>query len=138
MLTGDMLRRAAVRFPDKSAIIWEGRHTSYADLNADANRLAHALAGLGLKKGDKIGIVSRNRTEYGVVFFGAAKSGCILVNVSVLYAPDELQYVLNKADVQALIYEDLFAEKIDAVRDRCSRDEFTTDELQTYGQLLRR
>ena len=123
MLTGDMLRRATVRFPDKTAIIWEGQHTSYADLNADANRLAHALLKLGLKKGDKVGIVSRNRTEYGTVFFGAAKSGCILVNVSVLYAPDELQYVLNKADVQALIYEDLFAEKIDAVRDRCPKIE---------------
>ena len=119
MLTGDMLRRATERFRDKSAIIWEGRHTSYADLNADANRFAHALAGLGLKKGEKVGIISRNRTEYGIVFFGAAKSGCVLVNVSVLYAPDELQYVLNKADVQALIYEDLFAEKIEAVKPHC-------------------
>jgi len=128
MLTGDMLRRATERFPGKTAIIWEGAHTSYADLNADANRLAHALLKLGLKKGDKVGIVSRNRTEYGTVFFGAAKSGCVLVNVSVLYAPDELQYVLNKADVQALIYEDLFAEKIDAVRDRCPK-------IETYIQI---
>lgn len=123
MLTGDMLRRANERFPDKSAIIWEGRHTSYADLNADANRFAHALAALGLKKGEKVGIISRNRTEYGIVFFGAAKSGCVLVNVSVLYAPDELQYVLNKADVQVLIYEDLFAEKIEAVKPHCPKIE---------------
>lgn len=123
MLTGDMLRRATARFPDKSAIIWEGRHTTYADLNAGANRFAHALAGLGLKKGEKVGIISRNRTEYGIVFFGAAKSGCVLVNVSVLYAPDELQYVLNKADVQVLIYEDLFAEKIDAVKPNCPQIE---------------
>ncbi|MGB0632865.1 MAG: class I adenylate-forming enzyme family protein, partial [Alphaproteobacteria bacterium] len=123
MLTGDMLRRAAFRFPAKTAIIWGDRRTSYTDLNADANRFAHALHGLGLKKGDKVGIISRNRTEYGIVFFGAAKSGCILVNVSVLYAPDELEYVLNKADVQALIYEDLFADKIDAVRDKCPKIE---------------
>ncbi len=123
MLTGDMLRRATVRFPRKTAIIWQGRHTTYADLNADANRFAHALAELGLKKGEKVGIISRNRTEYGIVFFGAAKSGCVLVNVSVLYAPDELQYVLNKADVQALIYEDLFAEKIEAVKPNCPKIE---------------
>jgi len=121
MLTGDMLRRATARFPDKTAIIWQGRHTTYADLNADANRFAHALAGLGLKKGEKVGIISRNRTEYGVVFFGAAKSGCVLVNVSVLYAPDELQYVLNKADVQVLIYEDLFADKVEAVKPKCPK-----------------
>jgi len=70
MLTGDMLRRATARFPDKTAIIWEGRHTTYTDLNAQANRFAHALAGLGLKKGEKVGIISRNRTEYGIVFSG--------------------------------------------------------------------
>ena len=43
MLTGDMLRRATARFPDKTAIIWEGRHMTYTDLNAQANRFAHAL-----------------------------------------------------------------------------------------------
>ena len=121
MLTGDMLRRATVRFPHKTAIIWGDRRTSYAALNADANRFAHAVRKLGLGKGDKVGIVSRNRTEYGTIFFGAAKSGCVLVNVSVLYAPDELEYVLNKADVQVLIHEDLFAEKIAAVKPKCPK-----------------
>ena len=112
MLTGDMLRRSAERFPDKIAIIWGDARTSYGDLNRDANRLAHAIMALGLGKGAKVGIISRNRTEYGVVFFGAAKSGCVLVNVSVLYAPLELAYVLAKADVEALIHEDIFADKI--------------------------
>ena len=121
MLTGDMLRRATARFPDKPAILWNGRSTSYARLNADANRFARALRRFGLGKGDKVGIVSRNRTEYGIVFFGAAKSGCVLVNVSVLYAPDELAYVLDKADVELLIHEDLFAEKVAAVLPRCSK-----------------
>ncbi len=121
MLTGDMLRRATARFPDKTAIIWGDRRTSYSDLNADANRFARALRAFGLEKGDKVGIVSRNRTEYGIVFFGAAKSGCVLVNVSVLYAPEELEYVLNKADVELLIYEDLFAEKIQAVLPKCPK-----------------
>ena len=121
MLTGDMLRRAAIRFPDKAAIVWGERTTSYTELNGDANRFARALQGLGLKKGAKVGIVSRNRTEYGVVFFGAAKSGCVLVNVSVLYSPEELVYVLNKADIEALFFEELFAEKIDAVRGRCPK-----------------
>lgn len=116
MLTGDMLRRSADRFPDKTAIIWGEDHTSYHDLNARANQLAHAIIGLDLGKGAKVAIISRNRTEYGIAFFGAAKSGCVLVNVSVLYAPAELAYVLAKADVEALIYEDIFAEKIALVK----------------------
>ncbi len=121
MLTGDMLRRATARFPDKTAIIWGDRRTSYTELNGDANRFARALRAFELEKGGKVGIVSRNRTEYGVIFFGAAKSGCVLVNVSVLYTPEELEYVLNKADVELLIYEDLFAEKVRAVLPKCPK-----------------
>ena len=66
-------------------------------------------------------MMCRNRTQYGIVFFGAAKSGCVLTNVSVLYAPDELEYVLNKADVELLLFEDVFAEKIAAIRPRCPK-----------------
>ncbi|MBS7699673.1 MULTISPECIES: AMP-binding protein [unclassified Chelatococcus] len=116
MLTGDMLRRSAERFPRKPAILWQGTSLSYQDLDLAANRLANALIGLGLAKGRKVGIISRNRTEYGITFFGAARSGGVLVNISVLYAPEELQYVLDKADVEILIFEHVFAEKIAAVR----------------------
>jgi len=121
ILTGDMLRRSASRFPDKPAILWEGQSLSYRDLNAAANRLANTLIAAGYGKGAKIGIISRNRTEYGIAFFGVAKSGCVLVNVSVLYAPDELAFVLDKADVELLFVEDLFADKVDAVRDQLSK-----------------
>ncbi|MGO4570546.1 class I adenylate-forming enzyme family protein [Microvirga sp. 2TAF3] len=116
MLTGDMLRRSAERFPRKPAILWQGTSLSYRDLDLAANRLANALIDLGLAKGNKVGIISRNRTEYGITFFGAARSGGVLVNISVLYAPEELQYVLDKADVEILIFEHPFAEKVMAVR----------------------
>ena len=121
MLTGDMLRRSAERFPHKPAILWQGSCLTYQALDEAANRLANALIASGIAKGAKVGIISRNRTEYGIAFFGVARSGAVLVNVSVLYAPDELVYVLDKADIEVLFYEDLFAEKIDAVRDRLPR-----------------
>ncbi len=121
MLTGDMLRRSAERFPDKPAILWQGAALSYRALDHAANRLANRLISLGLKKGAKIGIICRNRTEYGIAFFGVARSGCVLVNISVLYAPDELAFVLDKADVELLIYEDLFSEKVNAVRDQLAK-----------------
>src|SRR5262245_44776006 len=119
MLTGDMLRRAAHRHPAKAAILWNDTALSYRELDASANRLAHALA--KLPRQAKVGMLSRNRPDYGVVFFGVAKSGCVLVNVSVLYAPDELAFVLDKADVELLIFEDIFADKVAAVRDRLPR-----------------
>lgn len=116
MLTGDMLRRSAERFPKKPAILWQGTSLSYRDLNLAANRLANGLIDLGLAKGRKVGMLCRNRTEYGITFFGVARSGGVLVNISVLYAAEELQYVLDKADVEILIFEDIFREKVAAVR----------------------
>ena len=121
MLTPVRIRRSRCAWP--SSWLWGDRRTRYDALNADANRFARALRALGLKKGAKVGIVSRNLPEYAVAFFGTARSGLVLVNVSVLYAPEELQYVLDKADVQVLIYEDLFADKIAAVKPNCPKIE---------------
>jgi acyl-CoA synthetase (AMP-forming)/AMP-acid ligase II len=119
MLTGDMLRRSAVRFPQKPAVIWGDEMLSYAELDRAANRFARALLEeCHVAKGGKVAILSRNRTEYAVAFFGAARSGTVLVNVSVLYAVDELAYVLDKADVELLFFEDRFRAKIAAVRPR--------------------
>ncbi len=121
MLTGDMLRRSAARFPGKTAIIWGSERIGYAEFDVRANRLANALLGLGLKKGAKVGIVCRNRPEYAVAFFGVARTGLVLVNVSVLYAPEELSFVLDKADIEVLLFEDIFADKIAEVRPKLSK-----------------
>lgn len=116
MLTGDMLRRSAERFPNKPAVIWEGQVLSYRELDQAANRLANALLSAGIRKGEKVGIVCRNRIEYPIVFFGVARTGAVLVNISTLYQSGDLAYVLQKADVTTLLYEDLFNDKVDAVR----------------------
>ena len=115
MLTGDMLRRSAHRFADKPAIICGDSELTYRDLDGNANRLANALLALGLAKGAKVAVLSRNLIEYGIVFFGVARTGYVLTNISVLYAPDELAYVLDKADVEVLIFDTAFADKIAAV-----------------------
>lgn len=119
MLTGDMLRRSAGRFPAKTAVACGDRRISYAALDAAANRLANALLGPGaLPSQGKVGIMSRNGCDYAIAFFGVARSGGVLVNISVLYAPDELAYVLQKADVEILLCEDVWRDKLAAVRDR--------------------
>jgi len=111
-----MLRRSAQRFPNKAAILCGGERLSYAELEARANRLANALLSLGLPKGAKVAMLSRNLADYGTVFFGVARTGHVLVNVSVLYAPEELAFVLTKADADVLIFDAVFADKVAAVR----------------------
>ena len=121
MLTGEMLQRSANRFPDKAAIICGEQQLSYRELDCKANQLANALLALGLKKGAKVAILSRNLPEYGVVFFGVARTGYVLANISVLYARDELAHVLEKADVEVIIFDDGFAQKVSAVRSALPR-----------------
>ena len=119
MLTGDMLRRSCERFAHKLAVIRDATRISYAELDAAANRFASALLQLGLPQGSKVAMVSRNLPEYAIVFFGAARSGLVLVNVSVLYAPDELSWVLHKADTRVLLFDAMFADKVAQVLPRC-------------------
>ena len=121
MLTGDMLRRSALRFPHKSAIIGPTGRLSYLQLDHAANRFAHALIATGAPKGAKVAILSRNLTEYGVVFFGAARSGLVLVNVSIQYAAAELEYVLGKSDAQILVVDESLAGRVAAVLPALSR-----------------
>jgi acyl-CoA synthetase (AMP-forming)/AMP-acid ligase II len=116
-----MLRRSAQRFPAKAAIICGDERLTYRALDERANRLANALLALGLPKGAKVAILSRNLTDYGTVFFAVARTGYVLVNVSVLYAPEELTFVLNKADADVLIFDPFLAEKVEAVRAQTPR-----------------
>jgi Acyl-CoA synthetases (AMP-forming)/AMP-acid ligases II len=136
-----MLRRSAERFPSKTALIWQDVRMTYREVDAQANQLAHGLRALGLAKGAKVGIVSRNRPEYVTAFFGTSRSGCVLVNVSVLYSAEELHYVLDKADVEVLLYEDAFAERVELVVPRLERLRHsfkigsTSDGSAPYSQL---
>lgn len=114
-----MLRRSAERFPDKAAIIAGGRRMTYRELDLSANRLAHALRATGAGTGAKVAILSRNLAEYGIVFFGAARSGLVLVNVSIQYAAAELEYVLGKSDAEILLVDGQLAARAAAVLPRC-------------------
>ncbi len=121
MLTGEMLRLSAERVPERTALVGGGVRLDYRTLERDANRFAHALIAAGLRKGDKVAIMAPNVPQYPVVHFGAAKSGCVLVHLSVRYAADELAYVLDKAEVELLVVAQGLLEVVAAVRGRVSR-----------------
>ena len=116
-----MLRRSAERFPAKAAIVCGAQRLAYGELDAAANRFAHALLATGAKKGAKVAILSRNLPQYGVAFFGAARSGLVLVNVSVQYAPDELAFVLGKSDAEILVFDAAFEDRVRTVLPRCPK-----------------
>ena len=70
---------------------------------------------LGLQKGDRVAIQSPNCLTYPVFLFGAAKAGCVVVNINPLYTAPEMEFALNDSGAKLLVIIDMFADKLAAV-----------------------
>ena len=104
MLIGDMLRRDAKLFGQKVGLIDGGKSFTYSEMNSRANRLAHALSGLGIKKGDRIAFMGNNCHQFVEYYFALAKGGFVSVPVNARFSSDEALYIINHSESIALIY----------------------------------
>ena len=97
-----ILTDSARRFPEKSALFFNGRKISYADLLDQVMRLAGGLQKLGLKKGDRVAIALPNRPEFVIAYFAILHAGGVAVTLNVAATPYELTHYL--ADSGAKIF----------------------------------
>lgn len=97
------LEAHALRDPEKTAVVAEGKRISYGELFARVNRLAGALHGMGLKKGDRLALLMHNCPEFLVSFYAAMKLGLITVSLNVMYKHEEASYILDHSKPEALI-----------------------------------
>jgi O-succinylbenzoate-CoA ligase len=80
------------------------RRFSFAELNVRTNRTAHALIGLGVRKGDRVAILMMNGVEFLESFFAIAKIGAVCVPLNWRLVPDELAFILKDSGATLLIY----------------------------------
>lgn len=109
---GDILRMYAVRTPNKTAALDSERKLTFAQWNERANRLANALKGLGVEKGDRVCVLAYNCIEWMEIYAAAAKGGFIVVPIMFRLAPPEMKHVINHSGAKALIFENEFAETV--------------------------
>jgi long-chain acyl-CoA synthetase len=109
---GDMLTRSAARAPGDTAVVDGARRFTYAKFNALANRTAHALASLGLKRGDALALMSTNNVEFLAVYYACAKLGAICVPINLFWRNKELGYVLSHARAGYAVVEDALIEQL--------------------------
>lgn len=106
---GDLLRRRARDSAQIEAIIDYGsgarRAITYAELNARVNRLVHGLRGLGLVKGDRLGLVCGNGIDFLTSQWACFKSGIVMVPINYAQSAEEIAWTLDHAGVRALIVE---------------------------------
>ncbi|MFH0942048.1 MAG: AMP-binding protein [Chloroflexota bacterium] len=108
----DALAGAARKYDAKTAIVYGERRLTYREIDRDSNRMAHALKGLGVGKGDRVAMLLNNRPEFVIVFFGAAKIGAIAVPLDTKYKFDELAALFNHAQPKVLVTENPYLEEL--------------------------
>jgi fatty-acyl-CoA synthase len=102
---GENLERTARRFPDQDALVscHQGLRYTYAEFDAEVDRVARALLARGLTKGDRVGIWSPNCAEWVLVQYATARAGVILVNINPAYRTHEVEYALRQSGCRVLV-----------------------------------
>jgi fatty-acyl-CoA synthase len=113
--TGDLLLRAAERWPDDEAVVFPGRRVTYAGLADGSWRVARGLHALGVRRGDHVGILMPNCVELVEALFGTALLGAVSCPVNARYRSAELAYVIEHGDHAVLLTSDVVAERVDLV-----------------------
>jgi 2-furoate---CoA ligase len=102
MVLGRALSWTAERYPERPAVAGEPGLT-YAEWDARTNRLARALAGLGVRRGDRVALVTANGEPMASAHLACQKLGAASVPLSVRYAPSELAYCLEDSEPRVLV-----------------------------------
>jgi acyl-CoA synthetase (AMP-forming)/AMP-acid ligase II len=100
--TTDFLNIANAICPERDMVVFEGKRYTYATISDRVNRLTNALIKLGVKKGDRMGFLQVNCSQYIEAYFASAKSGAVFVPLNFKAKTEELSYMLSKAEAKTI------------------------------------
>src|SRR5262245_9062675 len=109
---GQAFDEATERAPDRAAVVFYGRTISYRELREATDRLAGALADLGVKKGDRVALYLLNSPQFIIGYFAALKAGATVTPISPVYTSHEVRYQLEDSGARAIICQDILYEKV--------------------------
>jgi long-chain acyl-CoA synthetase len=104
-----LLTESAKKYPNQTAVIFDSFKMNYAQLNAVTNQFANGLTKLGVKPGDKVGLMLPNIPQFLIAYYGILKMGGVIVPLNVLFKAPEIEYHLNDSDAVALIIWEAFS-----------------------------
>jgi acyl-CoA synthetase (AMP-forming)/AMP-acid ligase II len=112
-----VLRRTTSRLPGKTAVIDGDRRYTYKQLDEYSDRFAARLAGLGVAKGDRVGILAPNCAEFVIAFYGIVKAGAVATTVNSGYREREIAHQLNDSGAEVLIAHATLVQVAESARD---------------------
>ena len=89
--------------PSKIALIQDGHELTYEQLDARANKVAHALVRSGIRKGDRVALMQGNERHFVECFFGAMRAGAVAVPVNIRSGNEAMRYVLGDSGARMVI-----------------------------------
>jgi fatty-acyl-CoA synthase len=113
---GQMLATQARLQPTRIGARDLERTMTFRQWNARSCRLANALLGLDLRKGDRVAVLAYNCVEWAEIYAAAAKSGLVAVPINFRLVGPEVRYIVEDAGASALIVQDALVHEIEAIR----------------------
>ncbi len=114
-----VLREQAEKYGDKPYLEFGEREPlSFKQVNLLANRVANALASLGVEKGDKVAVLLPNSSDFVLIWYGILKLGAIMVPINTAYKMDFLQYIVDSSDARVLFIAEEYLDRLPPISSR--------------------
>ena len=115
---GDVLEQTVAKFPDRDAIVYPRRDQrwTYAEFDERVNRLADALAGLGVEKGDRVSTMLHNGSEIALTVYACAKLGAVFNPLNFRLPAGEVEYIVDDAASKVVLFESATREAVEGAR----------------------
>ncbi len=110
---GQAFDEACDRWKDKTAMIFYGRRITYKELKDKVDGFIAALAHLGVKKGDRVGLLLLNSPEFIISFYAILKLGATCTPMSPVYSSPEIKHQIQDSKIETLICQNLLWEKVE-------------------------
>jgi long-chain acyl-CoA synthetase len=130
---GDILNIAAVERPDKPATHFLGAQLTFLELKRRADALAASLAGLGIVKGDRVGIMLPNCPQYIIASFAVLRLGAVIVNINPSYTAREFLIIVSDSTPRVVITLDALAPLVQGVRTQTTVEQVIVTSLAEYS-----
>ena len=113
---GEVVSRNARLFPNKLGARDLARSMTFRQWNERSCRLANALLGLGLAKGDRVAILAYNCVEWLEIYVALAKAGLVAVPINFRLVGPEIRYIVDDAEARAFIVQDDLLDRVEDIR----------------------
>jgi long-chain acyl-CoA synthetase len=113
----ELLELACVQYDKNVATVFFDQKMTFRELRDHARRLAAALRGLGVEKGDRVALMLPNCPQMVISYYGVLMAGGVVVNISPLHVEREVEFELTDSGSKVMIYLDMFHSRVEAVRE---------------------